>query len=271
VARITDSKWCAPGACAVIITWFLIGSNALVIISKELSSPSVMFLLTSLVLSLFWHIEHWLDSLVVSSSVSVVSMLSFLSVVVHENAGQNHEDNSEDWLLENSLIEFWFLFPNSTESFLTGAHDEHSEEESCHANHSNSVVQGKLISVDWVWELVGFRFLMMVFLPPATLLEISTQDLFSIVSGIKSTPGALNGTDSTDGDENPGTDLNSLSPEVDLSGRWLLLLDLSLFLDLDSVVNGDLRLWLLNENFLLGLLVVINSTHIWVYYVIHIK
>jgi len=85
---------------------------------------------------------------------------------------------------------------------------------------------------------------MMMFLPPSTLLEVSTQDLLGDRSGIECAPEALNGTNGTDSNEDPGTDLDSLAPEIDFGSGWLLNLLFVLLFGMDDVVDGDLWLWL---------------------------
>jgi len=92
--------------------------------------------------------EHWFNSLVVSCSISDVCSLALLSVVVHEDAAQDHKDNSDNSHLHHSLVELWLFFPDGAKCLLTGTEDEHSKEESCSADHSDSVIDGKLISVN---------------------------------------------------------------------------------------------------------------------------
>lgn len=73
-------------------------------------------------------------------------------------------------------------------------------------------------------------------------MELTAQDLFSQSSSVESTPDAVEGADATDGNENPCSDLKSLSLGLDLNGRWLSLRALSWVRRMNMIINDNLRL-----------------------------
>jgi hypothetical protein len=151
----------------------------------------------------------------------VVEDLSHIfSQAMHPHADADEEENLEDVAFENLLGECWRLHLLSPLALQADAEKDNGENGAGSGKVLEGIVDDKLVRGDWVAKL----WLWGIFVAPIVTIFSSTHDHGSDVSGVESKTDALDETERSQNNEDPGRDLDSLSVVFDHGRvRFLLL------------------------------------------------